>query len=71
VTRLLAVAIALLAPNAARADRACTRADVARFERMFGGRGSYHADPRLGLTVHYLGTFVSKGTCNVRVRPAD
>ncbi len=54
----------------AAADRACTQADVARFEMMFP-RGSYHADPRTQTTFHYLGTKVVNGTCMVAIRPAS
>jgi hypothetical protein len=54
-------------------DRVCTPADVARFEAMLGGihRGEYRTDPRFQVTVHYLGTSIVGGTCNVALRPAD
>jgi hypothetical protein len=52
-------------------DRVCTPADVARFEAMLGGirRGEYRTDPRFQITVHYLGTSIVSGTCNVALRP--
>jgi hypothetical protein len=55
------------------ADRACTSADVARFEAMLGGirKGEYRSDPRFQVTIHYLGTAIVGGTCEVAVRPAD
>jgi hypothetical protein len=53
-------------------DRICTPADVARFEGMFGlQRGQYHTDPRFAVTIHYLGTAIANGTCNVQLRLAD
>ena len=54
-------------------DRVCTAADVTRFEFMLGGirRGEYRTDPRFAVTVHYLGTSIVNGTCNVALRPAD
>jgi hypothetical protein len=53
-------------------DRICTPADVARFEGMFGlHRGQYRTDPRFAVTVHYLGTAIANGTCNVQLRLAD
>lgn len=67
-----AVLAALTGPVFAK-DRVCTPVDVARFERMLGGvqKGEYRTDPRFQITVHYLGTTIVKGTCNVRLRPAD
>lgn len=50
------------------ADRPCTETDVARFERMFP-RGSYHVDPQMQMTLHYLGTSIRNGTCYVAIRP--
>lgn len=54
-------------------DRACTSADVARFEAMLGGirKGEYRTDPRFAVTIHYLGTSIVDGTCEVALRPAD
>lgn len=54
-------------------DRACTSADVARFEAMLGGirKGEYRSDPRFQVTIHYLGTAIVDGTCEVALRPAD
>jgi hypothetical protein len=53
-------------------DRGCTPVDVARFESMFGLRqGQYRSDPRFAVTIHYLGTVIVRGTCNVRLRLAD
>jgi hypothetical protein len=54
-------------------DRACTAADVARFEAMLGGirKGEYRTDPRFQITIHYLGTAIVGGTCEVALRPAD
>jgi hypothetical protein len=54
-------------------DRVCTPADVARFEAMLGGirKGQYRTDPRFQVTVHYLGTSIVGGTCNVALRPGD
>ncbi len=54
-------------------DRACTWADVARFEAMLGGirKGEYRSDPRFAVTIHYLGTAIIDGTCEVALRPAD
>jgi len=63
--------LAAWATHAQTADRACTAADVSRFEQMFGGRGSYHSDPRFQITIHYLGTSVSNGVCYVAIRPAS
>jgi hypothetical protein len=53
-------------------DRACTLADVARFEAMLGGirKGEYRTDPRFAVSIHYLGTSIVGGTCNVALRPA-
>ena len=63
------------APARARGagDRVCTPADIARFEAMLGGirRGEYRTDPRFQITVHYLGTSIVGGTCNVALRPGD
>jgi hypothetical protein len=75
-TALLALAGTANAKDAAKGatkDRACTFADIARFERMLGGirEGQYRTDPRFLITVHYLGTTIVKGTCNIRLRPAD
>jgi hypothetical protein len=63
--------------KARAADRACTPADIARFEWMVGGGmqpikpGQYRTDPRFQVTVHYLGTSIGKdGVCNIRLRPA-
>jgi len=70
--KLFCVTLVLLSCGSAHAaDRRCTKADVARFEQMFGGRGSYHSDPRFQVTIHYLGTSVSKGVCYVALRPAS
>jgi hypothetical protein len=53
-------------------DRSCTPVDVARFESMLGLRkGQYRSDPRLAVTVHYLGTVIVRGTCNVQLRLAE
>jgi hypothetical protein len=54
-------------------DRVCTAADVVRFEAMLGGirSGQYRTDPRFAVTVHYLGTTIVNGTCNIALRPAD
>ena len=54
-------------------DRACTRTDVARFEAMMGGTraGQYRTDPRFQITLHYLGTRIVHGVCNVQLAPAD
>jgi hypothetical protein len=82
---IAAIALALLAGTANAKDRArngannhigdrvCTAADVTRFEAMLGGirRGEYRTDPRFAVTVHYLGTSIVNGTCNVALRPAD
>jgi hypothetical protein len=74
---LVAIALLALAGTAHAKDRAkdhiCTPADVARFEAMLGGirKGQYRTDPRFSLTIHYLGTAIVKGTCNVALRLAD
>lgn len=54
-------------------DRPCTAADVVRFEAMLGGihKGEYRSDPRFAVTIHYLGTAIVDGTCEVALRPAD
>ena len=54
-------------------DRPCTAADVARFEAMLGGlrKGEYRSDSRFAVTIHYLGTAIVDGTCEVALRPAD
>jgi hypothetical protein len=57
----------------ASGDRVCTPADIARIEAMLGGirKGQYRTDPRFQVTVHYLGTSIVGGTCNIALRPAD
>lgn len=68
---LLALAGVAHAKDRAK-DRICTPADVARFEGMFGlHKGQYRTDPRFAVTIHYLGTAIVKGTCNVQLRLAD
>jgi hypothetical protein len=54
-------------------DRACTAADVKRFEMMFGASpGGYRTDVRFQVTVHYLGTAIGRnGVCNVQLRPVN
>jgi len=68
----LVVALVLLGIIPAHADRRCTAADVRRFEMIFGVTpGAFKSDPRFQVTLHYLGTVVSKnGICQVLIRPA-
>lgn len=53
-------------------DRICMPADVVRFEGMFGlHKGQYRTDPRFAVTIHYLGTAIANGICNIQLRLAD
>lgn len=69
---LAAIALLVLAGAAHAKDRICTPADVTRFEGMFGlHKGQYRTDPRVAVTIHYLGTAIANGICNVQLRLAD
>jgi hypothetical protein len=67
----------LSARGAAAADRACTPADIARFERIIGGApgpikpGETRTDPRFQMSLRYLGTRIVAGVCDVKIRPVN
>jgi hypothetical protein len=54
-------------------DRACTTADIRRFEVMMGGikAGETRTDPRFQISLHYLGTKIVAGVCHVKIRPVE
>lgn len=61
---------------AAAKDRACTQADIKRFEAMIVPNkvikaGDYVTDPFRQITTHYLGTVVKDGVCNVQLKPVE
>ena len=74
----LAIAAALIvmsmraAYSAQMHDRACTAADIRRFEAMLGGikAGATRTDPRFQISIRYLGTKIVAGVCHVQIRPA-
>ena len=67
------VTLSLIAAHPVQAkDRACTFADVRRFEAMLGGikPGETRTDPRFAISLRYLGTTIVAGVCHVQIRPA-
>ena len=73
----IAAALVVVGMRAAYAaqikDRACTAADIRRFEAMMGGikTGATRTDPRFQISIRYLGTKIVAGICHVQIRPAD
>lgn len=75
--RIIAVLALAITGVAHAKDRACTKADIVRYQMMLGqfGRpiaaGDYIHDVRFNTTAHFLGVKIQNGVCNVQIKPVE